>query len=132
MKVKVSAEKNAANDLIDRTFVFAVSVVNLLKMISRSTENDVIKSQLAKSATSGGANYEEAQGAYSKSDFSYKISICVREIQESNYWLRVMKATDIASGNSIDELIQESLELKKIFISIAKKIHYRKDFGKED
>jgi four helix bundle protein len=83
--------------------------------------------QLAKSATSVGANYEEAQGAYSKEDFSYKISICFREAKESNYWLRIMKAADISNSPDLDDLIQESNELKNIFGTMNKKIHYRND-----
>jgi len=114
-------------DLEERTFNFSVEVINVLKEINYSKINDVIKYQLAKSSTSIGANYEESQGAYSKDDFKYKISICLREAKESNYWLRIIKATNIAKSKKIDFLILESEELKKIFGSILKKIHYRKD-----
>ena len=114
-------------DLVERTFNFAVRVIRFLKTVKYSKENDVIKTQLAKSATSVGANYEEAQGAYSKDDFSYKIGICFREAKESNYWLRIMKAADISSSQDLDYLVQESNELKNIFGSISKKLHYRND-----
>ena len=113
------------NDLEERTFKFAVNVIRFLKAINYSKENDVIKTQLAKSATSIGANYEEAQGAYSKDDFKYKISICFREAKETNYWLRLFKATGIANNEKLDDLINESDELKRIFGSIMKKIHNR-------
>jgi len=114
-------------DLVERTFNFAVRVIRFLKTVKYSKENDVIKTQLAKSATSVGANYEEAQGAYSKDDFSYKIGICFREAKESNYWLRIIKAVNISNSLESDDLIQESNELKNIFGSMSKKIHYRKD-----
>ena len=114
-------------DLAERTFNFAVRVIRFLKSVKYSKENDVVKYQLAKSATSVGANYEEAQGAYSKDDFSYKISICFREAKESNYWLRIMKAADISNGPDLDDLIQESNELKNIFGSMNKKVHCRND-----
>ena len=112
-------------DLQKRLFDFAVRVIKFLKTIRYSQENSVIKNQLAKAATSMGANYEEAQGAYSKDDFKYKIGICFRESKESNYWLRIIKAADIANCDELDELIKESVELKKIFGSIMKKIHHR-------
>lgn len=118
--------KNKKN-LQGRTFNFAVEIIKLLKEVKYSKENDVIKYQLAKSTTSVGANYEEAQGAYSKEDFKYKIGICFREAKESNYWLRIMKATGILNGASLDYLVKESEEIKNIFASINKKIHYRKD-----
>ena len=114
-------------DLEERTFNFAVEVIKFLRKIGYSKENDVIKYQLAKSATSIGANYEESQGAYSKDDFKYKLSICFRESKESNYWLRIVKAADIYKGKDLECLLEESCELKKIFASIMKKIHYRKD-----
>ena len=66
------------NDLEKRTFDFAVEIINFLKSIKYSKVNDVIKYQLAKAATSVGANYEESQGAYSREDFKFKISICLR------------------------------------------------------
>jgi four helix bundle protein len=114
-------------DLEERTFNFSIKVINFLKLIKYSKINDVIKYQLAKAATSIGANYEESQGAFSKDDFKFKISICLREAKESNYWLRIIKAVNVAEGKKLDYLIQESEEFKKIFGSIMKKIHYRKD-----
>ena len=114
-------------DLEERTFNFAVKIIQFLKTIKYSKENEVIKYQLAKSGTSIGANYEEAQGAFSKDDFKYKIGICFREAKESNYWLRIIKAADISNSQDLDYLIQESNELKKIFGSMSKKIHPRKD-----
>ena len=123
-KVKNNKEKR---DLEKRTFDFAVEIIKFLRDIKYSKENDVIKYQLAKSATSIGANYEEAQGAYSKDDFKYKIGICFREAKESNYWTRIIKAANISSGSSLEHLVKESDELKKIFSSIMKKIHKRND-----
>jgi len=114
-------------DLEERTFNFAVETVKFLKDIKYSKEFETIKYQLSKSATSIGANYEEAQGAYSKDDFKYKISICFRESKESNYWLRIIKAADISKGQKLDYLTKEAEELKKIFSSIMKKIHKRDD-----
>ena len=114
-------------DLEKRTFQFAVSVIKFLKKIPSSRENNVVKYQLAKSGTSIGANYEEAQGAFSKDDFKYKIGICFRESKESNYWLRIIKAANIASGESLKDLITESDELTKIFGSISKKVGFRND-----
>ena len=120
-------DSRRVKDLEERTFKFAVRVIQFLKSIKYSKENDVIKNQLAKSATSIGANYEEAQGAFSKDDFKYKIGICFRESKEINYWLRIIKATNISNNEDLDYLIKESLELKKIFGSMMKKIHIRSD-----
>ena len=115
MTLRHNKDKAKDKDLQERTFNFAVKVIRFLKTLKYSKENDVIRNQLAKSATSIGANYEEAQGAFSKGDFKYKIGVCFKESKESNYWLRIIKATNISNDQDLDYLIQESNELKNIF-----------------
>lgn len=76
---------------------------------------------MIKSASSGGANYEEAQGAPSKTDFSNKVRIALKEMRESNYWLKVIKDAKIDNQPILEELINESEELKRILGKIASK-----------
>jgi len=80
------------SDLSKRLFEFAVRVIKFLRTLPNDLEYKVIKYQLIKASTSTGANYEESQGASSKADFHSKINISLREIKESNYWLRLLKA----------------------------------------
>ena len=119
--MKQEREKPGEPDLLERTFDFAVRIIRFLKCIPYSKENDVIRYQLAKSATSVGANYEESQASSSKGDFYHKIGIVLREARESNYWLRILEATNISDGQELDALIQESVELKRIFGAIFAK-----------
>ena len=120
---------NNYRDLEERTFAFAVNILNFLRKMTSSKENDIIKHQLSKSSTSIGANYEEAQGAHSKDDFRYKIGICFRETKESNYWLRILSKTIFRNqkNDKLEYLLRESYELKNIFGSIMKKLHCRRD-----
>lgn len=110
------------NQLQQRNFDFSVGVIKFLRLIKYSKESDILKSQLLRSATSIGANYEEAQGAFSKDDFKYKISICYKESRETNYWLRIFKVVFNRENKDLDLLLRESDELKKMFSSISKKI----------
>ena len=113
---------DSKNDLCERLFEFAVRVIEFLKTVKYSPENKTIRSQLSKSACSSGANYEEAQGGSSKADFCNKVRISLREMRESNYWLRIIKRTIKEIDNSeLEYLINESTELKKILGSIAQK-----------
>lgn len=80
-------------NLNDRLFNFAVRVLKFLKKLPITPEMNVIRYQLAKCSTSSGANYEEAQAGSSKPDFNNKVRISLREMRESNYWLRIIKAT---------------------------------------
>lgn len=112
------------NDLQQRLFSFAVRVFSFLKTLPNSPEYSVVRYQLAKSSTSSGANYEEAQAASSKPDFIYKNEISLREMRESNYWLRLLAATDLSNKFNQEELKyleNESEELKKILGSIVSK-----------
>ncbi len=109
-------------DLKERTFTFAVDVLLLLRTVPNTKENDVIKYQLSKAGTSVGANYEESQGANSRADFRYKISISLKEIREANYWLRIMESIRIGNQDEVERLIKESAELKLIFGKIYNKV----------
>lgn len=104
-----------------RLFDFAVNVIGFLKALPNSKGYDVIKHQLIKSATSSGANYEEAQAASSKLDFRNKIKICLKEMRESYYWLKMIKEIS-GLNDKLDRLISESEELKKILGSISSKV----------
>ncbi len=120
-------EDEKKKDLSERLFKFAVDVIKFLKTVKRSRESDVVVYQLAKASSSIGANYEEAQGAFSKEDFGYRINVCYKEARESHYWLRIIKSAELSSGKQLDYLIQESFEIKKIFSSMHKKTHFRED-----
>lgn len=106
--------------LLERSFNFGVRVLRLLMRLPSNDALRVPKYQLAKAGTSVGANYEEAQGAESKRDFSHKIGISLKEARESHYWLRIIKAVlgDKSAESELDTLIQEAYELKNIFASI--------------
>lgn len=110
-------------NLTERLFNFAVNVLKFLKKLPRTPEMNVIRYQLAKCSTSSGANYEEAQAGSSKPDFNNKVRISLREMRESNYWLRIIKAT--LESNSLESdlilLIDGSTQLKKILGSIVTK-----------
>jgi four helix bundle protein len=110
------------NDLCARLFEFAVRVIEFLKTLPYSPENKTIRTQLSKSACSSGANYEESQAGSSRPDFANKVLISLREMRESNYWLRIVKRTVIeAEPKEVEYLVNESNELKNILGAISSK-----------
>ena len=118
------------NDLQLRLFSFSVKVFCFFKTLPSTPEYSVVRYQLAKSSTSSGANYEEAQAASSKPDFIYKNEISLREMRESNYWLRLLIATDQSNKLNHEELKfleNESEQLKKILGSIVTKLKLNND-----
>jgi four helix bundle protein len=107
-------------ELLERTFLFGVDTLNFLLMLPKNKVYSIIIFQLAKASTSVGSNYEEAQAAESKKDFTHKVGIVLKEIRESNYWYRVLNAVlpKSDSNKELQRLLNESLELKKIFTII--------------
>jgi len=92
-----------------------VKLCKFLEKNSAVTKNLLM--QLLDAGTSIGANLEEAKAAQSKADFIHKNAILLKEARESNYWLRLILATETLKPNvlfGIQELEQESLELAKI------------------
>jgi four helix bundle protein len=109
------------NELQGRLFKFAVDVIKMLQSVKGGNDLRIISNQLNKAATSSGANYEEAQAAVSRADFGNKVGISLKEMRESNYWLRILN--ELYPGNAeIDRLKKESLELKNILGSISSKV----------
>ena len=109
------------NDLSKRLFKFAVDVIKMLRSLEGGNDLKIISNQLGKAATSSGANYEEAQAAVSRADFGYKVAISLKEMRESNYWLRILKELYL-SNKEIIRLTTESYELKNILGSISYKV----------
>ena len=75
------------NIVQNKSFDFAVRIVNLYKHLSQEKREFVLSKQLLRSGTSIGANVEEAIGGISKADFRAKLSIAYKETRETTYWL---------------------------------------------
>lgn len=109
------------NDLENRLFDFGIRVIKFLRKQPNTIEFKTIKNQLIKSSTSSGANYEESQAGSSKPDFNNKVRISLREMRESNYWLRIIAGISEETDNELYFLLNESKELKLILGSIMQK-----------
>ncbi|MGR3218826.1 MAG: four helix bundle protein [Candidatus Anammoxibacter sp.] len=107
-------------DLRERLVSFAVDTIKFLGTISYKKEYEVFRYQLSKAAGSIGANYEESQASTPK-EFHAKVSICLREARETNFWYRVIDKLKLGDENMRKCLIQESKEITLIMGSIESK-----------
>lgn len=116
------------NDLQKRLFDFALRVFRQMRKIPFDRDIQVYKTQLIKASSSVGANYEEAQGGSSTADFHNKINISLREVRESNFFLRLLKeATNtMETKDEFEYLIDESEQLKRILGKISAKTKSKK------
>jgi four helix bundle protein len=108
------------NVILDKTYTFSLKVVKLCREIQSKEKEFVLSRQLLRSATSIGANAEEAIGGFSKKDFAHKLSISYKEARESKYWLRLMKDSELIEEEIAEELLKNCEEILKILFSIIR------------
>ena len=111
-----------SNIVLDKSFNFAIRVVNLYKFLCKEKKEYVLSKQLLRSGTSIGANINEAQAGQSKNDFISKMAISSKEARESKYWLKLLietKYLDKESKHTMS-LLSEIEEIIKLLTSIVK------------
>ena len=109
-------------DLEERTFRFAKDVRLFVKTLPKTLTNIEDVKQLVRASGSVGANYIEANESLGKKDFLMRIKICRKESKESAYFLRlIIETNELKNKKEVERLIQEAVELKKIFSSIIEK-----------
>jgi four helix bundle protein len=109
-------------DLRERTKSFALRVVKFYSVLPKSTEAQVMGRQLLRSGTSPGAQYREACRAKSDADFVSKVEGALQELDESCYWLELLRDSRVAHEEECDTLIAEAGELIAIFVSVTKSV----------
>lgn len=108
-------------DIHKRIFNFVVRVLNLTKVLPRTQQNLNIIDQISRSATSIGANDQEADGSTSRRQFANSFTTVKKETKETNYWLKVIAATNTGFSKRMEDLIQEGQEIEAIVSSILEK-----------
>lgn len=104
----------------EKSFAFAVRIVNVYKYLSSEKKEFVLTKQLLRCGTSIGANITEAQQAQSRADFIAKLSIALKEACETNYWLRLLHAANFLSEAEFHSLVVDCQEIEKMLTSIVK------------
>jgi four helix bundle protein len=107
-------------DLKVRTKVFALAVIRLYINLPKSTEAQVLGKQVLRSGTSVGAHYREAMRARSTAEFASKVGGGLQELEETCYWLELLKDSEIVAGSVLQPLIHEADELTAILVTCAK------------
>lgn len=108
------------NIVKDKSFAFAVSVVKLCQILMESRKEFVMAKQLLRSGTSVGAMVREAEHAESKNDFIHKLAIAQKEINESIYWLELLKETNYLSVTEFEIINKDAIEIIKLITAIIK------------
>ena len=108
------------NIIVAKSLNFAVRIVNLYKHLTKNEQEYVMSKQLLRCGTSIGANVAEAQRGQSKADFHAKMSIALKEANETQYWITLLFKTDYLNQPQYDSLNQDIQEILGILIAICK------------
>ncbi len=108
------------NAIEAKSFLFSVRIVKLCRHLREEKKEFTLSKQLLRSGTSIGANIVEAQQAQSRPDFISKLCIALKEASETNYWLRLLHATEYLSEKEYVSIHSDCKELEKLLTSIIK------------
>jgi len=105
------------NVIKEKSYAFAIEIVSLYKILAERKEF-VLSKQLLRSGTSIGANVRESEHAQSKADFIHKLSIALKEANETEYWLDLLHETKYLSQTEFENIKPSIIELLKLLTSI--------------
>lgn len=108
------------NVVRDKSFTFAVRIVKLSQYLREQKKEFVLSKQLLRSGTSVGAMVREAEHAESKIDFQHKMSIAQKEINETIYWLDLLKETAYLTQEQFESIKTDAIEIIKLITAIIK------------
>ena len=108
------------NAIAEKSFEFSVRIVNAYRFLVKVHKEYVLSKQLLRCGTSIGANVAEAQRGQSKADFVSKMSIALKEANETHYWLKLLYRTEYLSKTQFDSLDRDVQELIGLLTAICK------------
>ena len=111
------------NVVVKKTEEFADRIVKMCKYLSKKKQNnqEMLK-QIVRSGTSIGANTAESQYAQSKSDFLTKLTIALKEANETKFWLSRLYAAEHLTETEYNSIINDNIEIIKLLTSITKTV----------
>lgn len=118
IKGRVSLNKNIIED---KSFDFAVRIVNLYKHLTIDKKEYVLSKQMLRSGTSIGANVSEAERGQSRADFNAKMNVALKEANETYYWLRLLYATEYLTEKEFASIKNDIDEILAVLTAICKK-----------
>jgi four helix bundle protein len=107
-------------ELRERTKIYGLRIVKMFVALPKSDEARVLGKQVLRSGTSVGANYREAHRSRSKAEFISKIGDCLKELDETAYWLELLTESGIVKPTKLAALQDETNQLLAILTTISK------------
>ena len=102
------------DDLSERLLDFAARTGNVVDALPDTRLGRHIAGQYIRSGTAAGPNYEEGRAAESRADFVHKLSICLKELRESRFWIRLIIKSKLLPKHKMNELLDECEQLMRV------------------
>jgi len=112
-----TTSQSRANQLEERLIEFAVRIIKLSSSLPRTPAGKHIAGQILRAGTSPAPNYGEARGSESSADFTHKLRVVLKELNETSIWLQIIRRSKLLKPEQLMEIIQENKSLCKIFAS---------------
>src|SRR3954463_14866454 len=112
--------ENKPNPVATKSYAFALNIIKMYKHLIEQSKEYVLSKQLLRSGTSIGALIKEAEHAQSKADFLNKMNVALKEANETEYWLMLLKDTNYISEKEFASMANDASEILKVLISIVK------------
>ena len=108
------------NIITKKSYDFALRVIKLYKYLVAEQKEYVLSKQILRSGTAIGALVKEAEHAQSKADFLNKMNIALKEANETEYWLMLLKDSNYIEEKNYNSIYPDIVEILKLLISIVK------------
>jgi four helix bundle protein len=113
--------KKQTYDLEERLLDYSVRIVKIVEQLPKNTTGNHVAGQLLRSGTSAYPNHGEAQAAESSKDFIHKLRISLKELRETQRWLKLIQRVPLINRPELlDNILRETEELIKIFVTSIK------------
>ena len=108
------------NPVVQKSKAFAIRIIRLYQHLTTEKKEYILSKQVIRSGTSIGANIRESVRAQSTADFQSKMQIALKEADETEYWLELLKETDYISEKAADSMIADCEEMIRLIAAIVK------------
>lgn len=118
-----NGKTSTPQEVAERLLEYGARIIKVVESLPQTLVGKRIGDQLLRSGISVEAHYEEAQGGESHADFVHKLQIAVKELRESNYWLRLLRKSGTLPAERLSDLLDESNQLRAMLsksVSTAK------------
>ena len=105
------------NLLLAYSLKFSAKIIKLQQYLIKQKQETIISKQIIRSATSIGANINEANYGSSKADFIAKMQIALKETAETEYWIRLLKESEYIQNDMFNKLIEDCLSVKRMLVA---------------